>query len=111
DQKGNAVYMLTLTMPHDYGLPLAKLIPAIADGFRAVKSGRAWVALRKRVGIVGTIRSMEVTHGANGWHPHLHVLVRFEGQPDAEALAAFVIHVQRQWTRHITRAGYRAPND
>jgi hypothetical protein len=111
DMAGNAVYMLTLTMPHDYGLPLAKLIPAIADGFRSIIAGRAWVRLRKDVGIVGTIRSMEVTHGANGWHPHLHVLVFFDGRPDAEGLAAFALHVRRQWGRHITKAGFRAPNN
>lgn len=110
DNAGNAVYMLTLTMPHDVGSPLANLIPVIADGFRAILSGRAWVQLRKQVRIVGTIRSMEVTHGANGWHPHLHVLVFFDSRPDAAELAAFTIHVQRQWTRYVTKCGFRAPN-
>jgi hypothetical protein len=26
-------------------------------------------------GYLGFVRALEVTHGANGWHPHLHVLV------------------------------------
>jgi hypothetical protein len=111
DRAENSVYMITLTMPHDYGLPLAKLIPAIADGFRAVISGRAWVKLRAALGVAGTIRSMEVTHGVNGWHPHLHVLVFIDGDPGAAGLAALAAHVRRVWARHITKAGYRLPNE
>lgn len=110
DRANNAVYMITLTMPHDFGMPLAKLIPVIADSFRAVISGRAWVRLRDSLGIAGTIRSMEVTHGANGWHPHLHVLVFLDGDPDAEKLADLAIHVRRTWAKAITACGYRVPN-
>jgi hypothetical protein len=110
DRAGNSVYLLTLTMPHDFGMPLAKLIPVIADSFRAVISGRAWVKLRDRVGVAGTIRSMEVTHGANGWHPHLHVLVFLDGDPDAEKLADLAVYVRRVWARQITACGFRVPN-
>lgn len=110
DLAGNTVYLLTLTMPHDFGMPLARLIPVIADGFRGVISGRPWVRLRDQLGIAGTIRSMEVTHGANGWHPHLHVLVFIEGSPDAAGLAALTLHVRRAWARQITAAGFRVPN-
>jgi hypothetical protein len=110
DRAGSAVYMITLTMPHDFGMPLAKLIPVIADSFRAIKQGRAWVRLRDSLGVVGTIRSMEVTHGANGWHPHLHVLFFLEGDPDAAKLADLAIHVRRTWARAITASGFRVPN-
>jgi hypothetical protein len=111
DKHSNSVYMVTLTMPHDYGLPLAKLMPAISDGFRSVISGRAWVQLRKRLAVAGTIRSLEVTHGKNGWHPHLHVLVFFDGELSAEGLADFVLHVRARWTSYIVRAGFRSPNE
>jgi hypothetical protein len=110
DLAGNSVYMVTLTMPHDYGDELGELLPVIADGFRAVISGRAWVKLRKAAGVKGTIRSAEVTHGRNGWHPHLHVLVFTEGDPGAEGLAALGIHIRARWTRHIGKQGYRAPD-
>lgn len=110
DRAGNTVYLLTLTMPHDLGMPLAKLIPVIADGFRSVISGRPWVRIRDKLGIAGTIRSMEVTHGANGWHPHLHVLVFINGALDAAGLAELTIHARRTWAQQITAAGYRLPN-
>ena len=45
--------------------------------------------VKDELGIVGTIRSLEVTCGPNGWHPHLHVLI-FAG--------ADVEWVQDGWT-------------
>jgi len=111
DLKGNAVYMATFTMPHDVGMRLKALLSTIADGFRATISGRAWLKLRKRLGVVGTIRAMEITHGANGWHPHLHVLIYVDGLLDAQQLADLVLYLRDKWGRFITEAGYRLPSD
>jgi hypothetical protein len=111
DLAGNSVYMVTLTAPHDLGMRLNALLPVIADSFRAVISGRPWRRIRTMVRISGTIRSVEVTHGANGWHPHLHVLVFIEGDPGAEGLAAMVLHFREKWKRAIVKAGYREPDE
>ena len=81
DQAGNSIYMITLTAPHDMGMKLSALLPVIADSFRAVISGRAWLKVKAAAEVAGTIRSVEITHGANGWHPHLHVLVFAGGIP------------------------------
>jgi hypothetical protein len=110
DRAGNSVYMVTLTAPHDLGMKLAALLPVIADGFRSVISGRAWLRVKARAHVVGTIRSVEITHGQNGWHPHLHVLVFIEGDPGADGLAALDLHVRSRWEAFITRAGYRTPD-
>jgi len=110
DRAGNGVYMITFTAPHDMGMKLRPLISAIADGFRTVISGRAWITLRKRLGIVGTIRAMEVTYGEHGWHPHLHVLVYISGHPDARQLADLTVYVRQRWARFIVNAGYRMPH-
>jgi hypothetical protein len=111
DLAGNSVYMVTFTAPHDLGMKLSALLPVIADSFRAVISGRAWIKLKKSTGIVGTIRSVEVTHGANGWHPHLHVLVFIEGDPGASGLVQLSRHFREKWKRAIVKAGYRAPDE
>jgi len=111
DLAGNSVYMVTLTAPHDMGMKLGQLLPVIADSFRAVISGRAWLRVKKQAGITGTIRSVEITHGANGWHPHLHVLVFTAADPGADGLAAMVLHFREKWRRAIVKAGYRPPSD
>jgi hypothetical protein len=108
---GNSVLMVTFTAPHDLGMPLADLLPVIAKSFSAVIAGRPWLRLKQRVPVVGTIRSVEITHGPHGWHPHLHVLVFIEGQADAAQLAALGIHVRSKWRKFIVKAGYRAPSE
>jgi hypothetical protein len=108
---GNTVLMVTFTMPHEFGMPLADLLPTVTRGFRSVISGRAWLRVKDQVPIVGQMRSIEVTHGPNGWHPHAHSLVFIEGQADAVQLAAFGIHARAKWARFVTRAGYRVPSD
>ena len=110
DKAGNSVYMITLTMPHDLGMRLGKLLPVIADGFRSVISGRPWTRLRARLGIVGSIRSMEITHGENGWHPHLHVLMFVTDDLDARQLAALHLYMRDSWGQYVVKAGYRLPH-
>jgi hypothetical protein len=108
---GNEVYMVTFTAPHDLGMRLAPLISTIADGFRTVISGRPWTTLKKRLGIVGSIRSMEVTYGAAGWHPHLHVLVYVEDVLDARGLLDLTLYMRERWAKFIVKAGYRVPHE
>jgi hypothetical protein len=109
-RRGGEVYMVTLTAPHDLGMALSLLMALISNAFTAVIGGRAWVGLRDQLGIAGTIRALEVTHGEHGWHPHLHTLVYCRDPLDAPGLAAFTLHFQRKWHRFVTKAGYRAPH-
>lgn len=76
---GGSSYMLTLTMRHAHDDPLAFLKEHIVNGWRKVQNRRAYRALKSEFGVLGTIRAIEVTHGQNGWHPHLHILFVFEG--------------------------------
>jgi hypothetical protein len=110
DRAGHSVYMVTLTAPHDLGDRLAPLLATVADGFRAVISGRPWIRLRKQLAIAGTIRSVEVTHGVNGWHPHLHVLLFLDRDPGAEGLATLAAHIRGRWGAFIVSQGYRPPD-
>jgi hypothetical protein len=111
DKRGNTVAMLTLTFPHDMGMRLAALMPLLADGFRSLIRGRPWRRLRDDLGIVGTIRAVEVTHGGSGWHPHAHVLIFMHGELDAAGIAALLLYVRPRWARWITSQGYRLPHD
>ncbi|AXH76257.1 MAG: replicase [Inoviridae sp.] len=72
--KGYQVSMVTFTFPHTKFDNLNTLTLRQADSFRRLRSGRAWQDFRSNYGLVGFVRSLEVTYGKNGWHPHTHEL-------------------------------------
>ncbi|MFD5416413.1 hypothetical protein, partial [Streptomyces nojiriensis] len=83
-ENGGAAYLVTLTARHYKRHRLDDLMDAIRDAFTALTSGAQWAGdrargregERQRMGVVGIIRSTEVTHSErNGWHPHLHLIV------------------------------------
>lgn len=110
DRRGNSVWMVTFTAPHDMGMRLRDLYPVIANSFREVLNGNRWYRVKKLADVVGNIRAMETTYGDHGWHPHLHVLFFLRGEPGAAALAEFVTHLRKTWGMAITKAGYRLPS-
>lgn len=75
---GYVVLFVTTTLPHEFGDRLERTFGLVRDGHRRTRSGRRWQQLRDAYGYVGSIRAWEVTHGANGWHPHGHELLIFE---------------------------------
>lgn len=107
---GNSVFLSAMTVPHDQGMPLGPLFDVISKGFTYVISGRPWRRLCKKLGIVGTIRAVEVTCGCAGWHPHSHSLIFAEGPVSAEALVTLTLYLRSRWAKYVTRAGFRLPS-
>lgn len=71
---GGGVMLLTLTVPHTWEDRAFEVADNLLEAFRLFGQGRyRWTDMLP--GYVGSVRALEVTHGANGWHPHLHVLV------------------------------------
>lgn len=73
-EAGGGVLFGTFTMSHDRGEPLEGLWKILSRGWAHMTAGRQWVTFKQTFGLVGSIKAVEVTHGGNGWHPHLHVL-------------------------------------
>lgn len=75
---GKAISMLTVAPRHEAGELLvankAALVECFADTWRSKRLQR----LVNQLGIEGTAKVLEITHGANGFHPHLHVLLFHE---------------------------------
>jgi hypothetical protein len=71
---GRQPQMITLTFPHTRFDSLADLLSKQKAAFVKFRSGREWMEFKKRYGFAGLVRSLELTHGANGWHPHTHEL-------------------------------------
>lgn len=101
---GGGVMLLTLTVPHSREDAPFELVGALLDAFRKFGQGRTpWTGTVP--GYVGSVRALEVTHGVNGWHPHLHVLVFTDaGLLDAER-AELAEMLFGRWAAVTKRAG------
>ena len=73
-EQGGRVYMMAFTAPHHFGQDCKDLKDRISGSWKKLLAGDPWQRIKEQFGIEGYIRALEVTHGKNGWHPHLHVL-------------------------------------
>lgn len=71
---GGSLLMVTVTLQHTPGDDLKPLLVALKDSWRRLKSGRVWRRMRESYGLEHYVSATEVTHGENGWHPHIHAL-------------------------------------
>lgn len=72
--QGYEPQMITLTFPHTRFDSLGDLLSKQREAFRRLRSGKVWQEFKNRYQFQGLVRSLELTHGSNGWHPHTHEL-------------------------------------
>jgi len=80
EEAGGSLAWLTLTVRHDAGMAPRRLRKDVSEAWRAVQQSRAYRRITVELGLVGTLRALEVTHGKNGFHPHLHIALFFKGE-------------------------------
>lgn len=105
---GRQIAMLTLTMRHRAGQPLATLWDALSTAWSSVTGGRLWQAEKAAHGVVGWLRVVELTHGRNGWHVHVHALLFLDseasGTPETRStLASWRKTIVGRWSRALER--------
>lgn len=94
---GHGVALLTLTQRHNRREELADVLDRFSRSARALKSGKGYVALKARYGILGETRTLEVTYGRNGWHVHSHAIVFFEAPLDGDRLTELTDELTDRW--------------
>jgi len=103
--------LLTYTFQHNQGNNLSEQLSAMLESFRVFKSGRQFQGIIYNFDWRGSVRALEVTHGANGWHPHMHELV-FVGRPlDAISEAQMWQILSERWQRTLQGQGLTATRD
>lgn len=85
---GGQVLLLTLTNPHTLTDDLPAMLKAQALAMSRFNGTKAARLLWSSIDCLGTVRAWEVTHGANGWHPHFHLLLFVRSGLDLEPLRA-----------------------
>lgn len=125
---GAYVTMVTLTVPHYANDRLLELIgttkqtwldrddpesPIVEPGggvkgaWRVMSGSRRWRAWKTEFQVFGLIRADEFTHGVNGWHPHMHVLVFHRkdlGDPEngyGESIFDFRAELVQMWDHAV----------
>jgi len=72
--------MLTLTIRHQCDVELAHALEALRVAWYETRHDGRWCRWwRDRV--VASARAIEVTRGAHGWHPHVHLLLVLRDEP------------------------------
>ena len=99
---GGAVFV-TLTMPHDAGMPLERVWDAVSAAWAALVAGRHRKRLREEFGPIGYVRAVEVTLGQAVRHPHLHVLLLTEAPLDLDDLRELHRFLRERWGRRVVR--------
>lgn len=111
--QGGYVWLMTLTFPHEFGMPLAALMPKFAKAKTHFKNSKTYKRILAKGVRKGSVTSLEVTLGAHGWHPHQHDLVF--ATPDAfgqvteleqgRLSAAAIDELKHQWYMSLRKAG------
>jgi len=96
--------LLTLTVPHYAHTDVLHLLGMVRYLTERFWSGRSRASL-DIPGYVGQVRALETTHGGNGWHPHLHILV-FTSESALRASEA----LYARWTALVEDSGLGTPN-
>lgn len=76
--------MITLTFSHQKNDRLKETMAKFSKAVDRFRSGKRYARIMKKIGLLGTIRSFEITYGENGWHPHIHILVFYSNEIDLD---------------------------
>jgi len=100
---GGLVLLVSFTVAHGIGDDVSLLLQRFTAAERSLKRSGGYVRLKRRVGLVGTVRALEVTYGrVHGFHPHAHALYFVGADTD---VTAFTAELFRLWQRAAESQG------
>lgn len=108
--QGMDVALITFTFSHALYHRIDDVLPKLTKALRYLKAGRKWQALKEKYGIVGSVRALEVTHGLNGWHPHVHEIEFFKYPLGADTREQMQNEIFELWYAACQKAQLGLPN-
>ena len=107
--QGGGLLFLTLTLRHKSADDLSITLNQSLKAWQRAQSRRDFARLKDHLGILGSIRATEITYGANGWHPHHHVLL-FTSAPANQEIAQYAEEtIYGIWIRVLKALQARTP--
>ena len=74
----DSVLMLSLTVSHERGDSFRTMQIALSELWSALWRGDPAKRIKVKYGLREHCRVLDITHGKNGWHPHLHAYLFFD---------------------------------
>lgn len=105
-ERGGAAVFATFTLPHHRGDALEPRLCEVTKAMQSTLKGSGWDRRRQRLGYIGAIRSVEVTDGPNGWHPHNHCLLLFERPITEKERRDLEGWLRMRWARVVAQSGF-----
>lgn len=114
--KRHGVEFLTLTLAHNRDQELSEVWDTLSYAWRGVVATASWrggkrcAGDKKTFGVAHWLKSVEVTHGDNGWHCHLHVLLFLDRELSGEERDQLETNVYNRWAKAAERKGFKTPS-
>lgn len=111
----HSVEFLTLTLAHNRGQSLKEIWDTLMYAWRGVTGTASWrggaryEGDKNRFGIVHWLRTVETTHGKNGWHVHIHCLLFLDKTLTQDQRETMEGRFYERWKRAAKRKGFKAP--
>jgi len=109
-KNGYQVLLLTQTIPHYANQRLKPLMAKFATARTKQRQRQSWLKLSKRIGLVGSLRSLEITHGVNGWHIHTHELLFIKPGADQVKIPFVLLDILSTWQSACKSVGLPEPS-
>ncbi len=110
---GGQTVMITFTVPHYKHQSLKTVLGSsaaktgLSGAFYRLRQQRAWRELKTDICYEADVRVYEVTHGKNGWHPHIHLILYYKNNVDKNLLENRLYNL---WLSVCLASGLSAPN-
>lgn len=100
--------LITATASHHWGDSLETMQAKLSKTYDATFSGRWYQELKAEWGIVLKIGSWDITIGANGWHPHKHILAAVERELTPGQVEHLKTEIYEKWAKETRKQGLSA---
>jgi hypothetical protein len=100
-------WMVRLSARNRLDLPLSDGRDRALKGWQRLNNRKDWRDLRERYGL-HYIRSLEATHGGNGWNVHLQPVILTRSGDSAQVLADLYLTLRNLWPDVMGKLGFEA---
>jgi hypothetical protein len=98
--------LVTYTLRHSRDDVLSVVLEGLTEAYKAMWSGRWQVSFKDDWGYLGAVKTIEVTHGKNGFHPHIHTILFLNCSSSTEELETQLLSVLRvRWLHCLEMRG------